>query len=74
MADMRRRPKRDGKPTTAAETEIKPADREKKLTSRIDEQASEDFRRISFNKGVSMTEILTEAINDYIEKNRNYLR
>lgn len=74
MADMSRRRKHGVKPTTAAETEIKPADREKKLTIRIDEQAREDFRRISFNKGVSMTEILTEAINDYIEKNRNYLR
>ncbi|MCQ4614568.1 MULTISPECIES: hypothetical protein [Corynebacterium] len=44
---------------------MKPADREKKLTIRISEQARENF---------PMTEILTEAVPDSIKKNRKSLR
>ncbi|MCQ4616824.1 hypothetical protein [Corynebacterium pseudogenitalium] len=45
---------------------MKPADREKKLTIRISEQAREYFP--------TMMEILTEAAADDIKKNRKSLR
>ncbi|MCQ9333461.1 hypothetical protein NQ042_05040 [Corynebacterium phoceense] len=74
MADMSRRRKRDTKPISAAETEIKPADLERKLTIRLDKDLREEFRRICFNRQISMTEVLTEAIHDYVAENRQYLR
>lgn len=74
MAEMSRRRRRDTKPSSATETEIKPADLERKLTIRLDESLREDFRRICFNQGLSMTEVLNQAIYGYVSQHRDYLK
>ena len=73
MANMARRRKRSAKPESAADTEIKPADHEKKLTIRIPEQLHHNFRLVCFNQGISMTQTLNEILETYIDTNRKYL-